>query len=102
MYRHRVISPVRFDWDAAKNAWTREHRGFDFAVASRVFESWCLAVEDTRHDYGEQRVITLGEVDARCYVVVYTMREPDLCRIVSARKANARETRKYRNARPSE
>jgi uncharacterized DUF497 family protein len=93
---------VHFEWDATKSDWTLRTRGFDFEFASRMFDAWRLEVEDTREDYGERRIIALGEIDSRSFVVVYTMRTSHACRIISARRANARETSTYRDARPAD
>lgn len=93
---------MRFDWDLAKNQWTLEHRELDFDFASRIFDGFTIRIIDTRQDYGELRVLAFGEIDGRVYVVVFTMREPDICRICSARKANDRETKRYWKARGDE
>ncbi|MBF0296818.1 MAG: BrnT family toxin [Magnetococcales bacterium] len=44
--------------------------------------------------YGEQRFITVGKLDDRMVVMVWTRRE-DTLRIISLRKANEREQGKY-------
>jgi uncharacterized DUF497 family protein len=46
-------------------------------------------------DYGEARVNTLGEIDGRVFFASFTRRE-EAVRIISFRKANARETKHYR------
>ena len=43
-----------------------------------------------------QRMITMGHIDNRLHVIVYTERE-DVIRIISARKANKREQERYGN-----
>jgi len=47
-------------------------------------------VPDRRRDYGEERVIAIGEVDGEVLVVVYTDRG-NTRRIISARRANRKE-----------
>ena len=49
---------------------------------------------DDRRDYGEPRNITIGFLDARMVVVVWTLRAGAF-RIVSMRKANDREQAHY-------
>ena len=93
---------MRFDWDPSKNQWTLEHRALDFDFFSRIFEGYTLRDLDTRQDYGEIRVSASGEIDGRIFVVVFTMREPDICRIFSGRKANDRETKRYWQAKQSD
>jgi uncharacterized protein len=49
---------------------------------------------DNRRDYRETRINALGEVGGRVYFVTYTWRGATR-RIISARKANAGERKKY-------
>jgi uncharacterized DUF497 family protein len=58
-----------------------------------------LDAEDTRQDYGEERRLTLGRIEWRLYAVAYTMRG-EIARLISARKANRREQRRYYEALP--
>jgi uncharacterized DUF497 family protein len=37
---------VDFEWDEQKSAWTFETRGFDFALASRIFDGPILETVD--------------------------------------------------------
>ena len=86
---------MEFEWDDAKSDGCLAHRGFDFAYAVRVFlDRRRLVAQDLRRDYGEERYRALGIIDGRAYVVVYTMRG-SIFRIVSARKANAKEVAAY-------
>lgn len=72
-------------------------RGFDFAYAASVFADPDRIIrQDTRHSYGEDRYQLIGRIEKRLFVVVYTTRH-DVIRIISARKANARETKRYEN-----
>jgi hypothetical protein len=45
-------------------------------------------------DYGETRFNTLGEIEGRTFCASFT-RRGEAIRIISFRKANARETRRY-------
>ena len=68
---------------------------FDFAYALRVFsDPHRIVVQDRRWDYGENRYSALGMIEGRVYVVIYTVRGSAL-RIISPRKANAKEYRNY-------
>ena len=49
---------------------------------------------DDRQDYGKTRYRLYGCVSGRLFVIVYTMRGSAI-RIISARKANVDETRRY-------
>ena len=86
---------MKFEWDQAKNDACFTRRGFDFAYAVRAFfDPQRLVEQDHRRDYGEPRYRLLGMIDQRAYVVVYTMRNSTI-RIISARKANAKEIHHY-------
>ena len=74
-------------------------RGFDFEYASRIFDGDTIEWGDTRRDYGERRVIAIGEVEEQIYVIVYTPRE-QVRRIISARPASRRERNAYHKAFP--
>jgi uncharacterized protein len=83
-----------FDWNDNKCALNIEKHGIDFEDAISVFTGLTIESIDDRLDYGEDRVIALGNMNGIVIVVVYTMRG-DVCRIISARKANAHERSKY-------
>jgi uncharacterized protein len=68
--------------------------GVDFATASRLWDAPVLEREDERRDYGETRVLAFGRVDGRLMAVLYTWRGVHR-RIISARKANRREQRRF-------
>ena len=65
-------------------------RGLDFADAEMVFEGVTLEIEDTRKEYGEQRIICFGLLAGRMVVIGYTPRGADR-HVSSMRKANERE-----------
>lgn len=84
-----------FEWDARKAAQNIAKHGVPFEFAARVFlDPLRLDAEDRRRDYGEHRRLTLGRVEGRLYVIAYTPRGR-MIRLISARKANARERRQY-------
>jgi uncharacterized DUF497 family protein len=82
------------EFDEAKWARTLTERGLDMARADEVFDGASLTVEDDRMDYGETRYITVGFLDERMVVLVWTPRG-DVHRIISMRKANDREKAIY-------
>jgi uncharacterized DUF497 family protein len=61
-----------FEWDASKNASNVEKHGIDFLFASNMFEGMTIEVPDNRVDYGEVRIIALGETENVVLFVVYT------------------------------
>ena len=84
--------PIEFD--AAKRTATLEARELDMARADEVFAGATLTVEDDRQEYGEDRFITIGFLDATMVVLVWTPRD-GAHRIISMRKANERERTLY-------
>ena len=85
----------RFAWDLAKSDRCLRERGFDFAHVLPAFRDPARLVEpDDRFDYGEDRFRLIGQVTGVTYVVVFTCRGIAL-RLISARRAGARERRAY-------
>lgn len=86
---------MNFEWDEAKSEACYQQRGFDFAYAARAFfDPDRLIQADTRHSYGEDRYQLVGRIEQRVFVIVYTPRA-QATRIISARKANQREIKRY-------
>ena len=81
-------------FDPAKRDKTLNERGLDFADAPIVFDSLLIENPDERFDYGEARFITVGLIRDRMVIVVWTRRGDDR-HIISMRKANDREQRRY-------
>lgn len=81
-------------FDPQKRVQTLLERGLDFASAGEVFSQTIHTFQDLRQSYGESRFITLGFLDGRLTVVVWTQRGSRK-RIISMRNANERETKEY-------
>jgi len=92
---------MRYTWDPNKNRRNIRLHGIDFADAIRIFEGPTVERFDDREDYGEVRVYAIGEVSGVVVTVIYTDREEDERRIISAWKATAQERRAYLEARHS-
>lgn len=85
---------VRISFDSAKNEWNIRVRGLPFdAAADFDFEHALYSVDDWRQ-YGETRYVALGRLGDRLHVLCFVETE-DGIRIISFRKANAREVRRY-------
>jgi uncharacterized protein len=84
-----------FEWDEAKSERNLRERGIGFVVAADVFARPVIEFEDTRRDYGERRIIAVGEYAGEILAVVYTWRGESR-RIISVRAANRRERNAYR------
>lgn len=85
-------------FDPDKNARNIRERKLSFErVKDFDFETALIRVDD-RHDYGELRFRAFGFLDGRLHVLVFTERGEDL-RVISLRKANRAELRKYTNVK---
>ncbi len=81
---------VGVEWDEEKSVRCYEERGFDFDYAAKLFDGDFIEWEDRRRDWGEPRLVTVGEVEGRILAVVWTPRG-NLRRIISARPASRSE-----------
>ncbi len=57
----------------------------------------CSNTRYRRRDYGERRLVSIGEIDGEVFAIVYTWRGANR-RIISARRARRRERDAYRQA----
>ena len=85
---------MQYEWDENKRIANLEFHKIDFTDADD-FE-WDTAIEtiDDRYDYGEVRWVTIGFINKKLHVMVYTIRGNKI-RIISLRKANRRESNYY-------
>jgi len=82
-----------FEWDLVKSNLCQNSRNFAYVVS--IFLDPTFVVEhDQRWDYGEERFRALGLIDEKVFVVVFTRRHKAI-RIISARRANGREVKRY-------
>ena len=85
---------MRFTWDKKKKKKNIKKHGIDFSELVKVFEKPVLTRIDDSEDYGENRWISLGDLDGKIVVLVYT-EESDIVRFISARRATKNEKRIY-------
>ncbi len=86
---------MRYAFDPAKSHRNLRERGFDFDFASLVFEGNPVVFRDARRDYGEVRMIAIGDIESRIFKVVFTDRG-GVRRIISAHRASRQEERIWR------
>jgi uncharacterized DUF497 family protein len=84
------------EFDSAKRDKTLAERKLDFADAAQVFMGHQFTLPDERQDYKEPRFITVGNLNGRMVVVVWTPRGESR-RIISMRKCNEREQARYQH-----
>lgn len=88
---------VRFEWDEDKDAANQRKHGLSFAEASALFTSGedYLEIFDPDHSDAEDRFIAIGPITRGVVLVVWTERDEDVIRIISARWATKHERAKY-------
>jgi uncharacterized DUF497 family protein len=89
---------MHFEWDEAKNSVNIGKHGIDFADVIEIFNHPMLSLVDDRDIFNEERWIAVGWLKFLVAVVVYTERQGDVIRIISARKATKREVQLYEQA----
>jgi hypothetical protein len=89
------VRDEHFEWDDSKAAQNWRDHGVTFEMAREAFKD-AFAVEwvDVGQDPTEERYAMIGMVENRLLLVAYTMRGERI-RIISARKAEPYERRKY-------
>ena len=93
---------MRFEWDERKTVINRAKHGIGFDVAITAFDDpFALVAPDPSHSTAvEERRWLIGEADAGVLVVVFTIRAAgDVYRIISARRANRKERRRYEQSK---
>jgi uncharacterized DUF497 family protein len=85
---------MRFTWSERKRSINLKEHGLDFVDAPRVFEGLTYTYEDDRFAYGEQRFVTLGLLAGVPVSVAHTEADDEI-RVISFRKATAREARLF-------
>ncbi|MCW5691486.1 MAG: BrnT family toxin [Pseudolabrys sp.] len=89
--------PWKITFDPAKRERTLRERKLDFLDAPLVFDGETYDIPDTRHDYGEFRINTIGYLNGRMLIICWTPRG-DARHIISMRKTNGREKNRYGKA----
>ena len=88
---------MRVDWDPAKDEANQRKHGPGFRDAAELFTSGSeyLEIVDEHHSFDEDRFIAIGPIHRGVVLVVWTERDGDTVRIISARFATKRETRLF-------
>ena len=92
---------MRISYDRAKNDRNVRNRGLSFDSAAQFDFEGALYALDERRDYGEMRYIAIGMLGVRLHVLCFA-ETADGIRVISFRKANAREVRRYAKAQATE
>jgi uncharacterized DUF497 family protein len=92
---------MTFDWDPAKDASNRVKHGVSFEAAQLALNDPHAISEVDRVVEGEERWKTISAVGGLILLIAHTYENhghEELVRIISARKANARERSRYEQA----
>jgi len=92
------VSDLQFEWDVRKNVQNQRKHGVSFEEAKTVFlDENALLIADPDHSGDEERFVLLGlSSSLRMLVVCHCYRHTrDVIRVISARRANPAERKKY-------
>ncbi len=92
---------MRIEFDPAKSDRNRDERGLPFDRVSDFDIAGALLAVDERKAYGEVRYVALGLLDGRLHVLCFT-EAPDGIRVISLRKAHAREVARYAKSKATD
>lgn len=88
---------MKITFDPAKDEANQAKHGVPLSMVSEFEWIDAVAWEDVRRPYGEARMVAIGYIGLRLYVIVYVDRDGTR-RIISLRKANSREVKFYAKA----
>jgi uncharacterized DUF497 family protein len=89
---------MRIEFDPVKSQKNADERQLPFDLVDGFDWDAAMVVEDTRKAYPERRFEAVGPVGERLHVVVLAAIADGL-RVISFRKANAREEKRYEKNR---
>ncbi len=89
-----TIIPVKIGFDPDKDTGNIAKHGVSLQLAESLEWDLLLAVEDTRENYAEVRMVGFAPIGLKVYCVVFTENN-DVYRIISLRKALPKEVRAY-------
>jgi uncharacterized DUF497 family protein len=90
---------MRFEWDESKARRNLREHGVSFREASLAFDDpHAIKGDDEKHSKHEPRQWLLGmSPQRRILLVVFTERDGDVVRLITARKATLEECELYEN-----
>jgi uncharacterized protein len=86
---------MHYSWSREKNRRNLARHGIAFEDAARIFEGPTVEKIDDRFDYGETRIYAIGLANGLEITVVYTDRNDEERRIISAWRSEPHERRLY-------
>ena len=92
---------MRISYDPAKNEQNIRSRRLSFDSAADFYFEGALYAVDERRDYGETRYVAIGMLGVRLHVLCFS-ETTDGIRVISFRKANTREVKRYAKAQAAD
>lgn len=92
---------MKIEFDAAKNERNVSERGLSFDSAAEFDFSGALVWQDTRNIYPETRFVAIGALHGRLHVLCFSPIAGGI-RVISFRKANAREVKNHEITRTAD
>jgi uncharacterized protein len=92
---------VKIEFDRAKSEKNAKERGLPFSLVEEFDWETAIFWEDARFPYGETRFVALGFIRGRLHIVCFTALA-GAARVISFRKANTREVRRYEKEKASD
>lgn len=89
-----IYNNTMITWTETKRKRNIKKHGIDLRDAEAIFDQPMLTSEDDSEPYGEQRLQSIGMLDGRVVFMVWTDRDTGP-HIISIRKANRHEQKKY-------
>ncbi|MBF0239741.1 MAG: BrnT family toxin [SAR324 cluster bacterium] len=91
-----ILQKIQFEWDSQKAESNLSKHGISFETACEAFFDPFVRFLHTEVVAGETRDVIVGMTNSwQILYVVHTMREGDIFRIISARRATTMERRQY-------
>lgn len=85
---------MKLEWDENKRKTNLTKHGLDFIACGKMLEGPHLIFQDVRQNYGEDRYNAYWRLAGRLVMTTFVLRD-EAVRIISLRKANAREEVAY-------
>ena len=90
-----IMKMMNFEWDENKNTINIHKHKIDFNDVFVVVEKSMLIDYDDSNNYGEDRWIGIGLLMDIVVAIIFTEPNKDTIRIISARKADKNERKRY-------
>lgn len=95
------MGDLKFEWNFDKSVSNIQKHGVSFDEAKAVFtDEYARLIGDPDHSQNEGRFLLLGtSIESNLLVVCHCIREAEIIRIISARKAGKQERKIYEDYR---